>query len=61
MLKEKYNVSAIQVTVPRSGKNGNVGIEANIHIMQKKDRISPESLAKEIEAYDYVIFSIESI
>ena len=61
MLKEKYNVSAIQVTVPRSGKNGNVGIEANIHIMQKKDRISPESLAKEIEGYDYVIFAIESI
>lgn len=61
MLKEKYNVSAIQVTVPRSGKNGNVGIEANIHIMQKKDRISPESLAKEIETNDYVIFAIESI
>ena len=61
MMKEKYNVSAIQVTVPRSGKSGNVGIEANVHIMQKKDRISPESLAKEIETNDYVIFAIESI
>lgn len=61
MLKEQYKVSAIQVTTPRSGKNGNVGIEANVHIMQKKDRISPDSLAKEIEQHDYVIFAIESI
>ncbi len=61
MLKEQYKVSAIQVTTPRSGKNGNVGIEANVHILQKKDKISPELLAKEIEQYDYVIFAIESI
>lgn len=61
MLKETYNVSAIQVTVPRSGKNGNVGIEANVHIMQKKDRIAPDALAKEIEQHEYVIFAIESI
>lgn len=61
MLKEQYKVSAIQVTTPRSGKSGNVGIEANIHIMQKKDRISPDSLAKEIEQNEYVIFAIESI
>lgn len=61
MLKEQYKVSAIQVTTPRSGKSGNVGIEANVHIMQKKDRISPESLSKDIEQHDYVIFAIESI
>lgn len=61
MLKEKYSTSAIQVTVPRSGKNGNVGIEANVHILQKKNRISPDSVAKEIEKFDYVIFAIESI
>ena len=61
MLKETYNVSAIQVTVPRSGKSGNVGIEANVHIMQKKDRIAPDALAKEIEKHEYVIFAIESI
>lgn len=61
MMKEKYNTSAIQVTVPRSGKNGNVGIEANVHILQKKDRISPDAVAKEIESFDYVIFAIESI
>ena len=61
MLKEQYKVSAIQVTTPRSGKNGNVGIEANVHILQKKDRISPDVLAKEIEKNDYVIFAIESI
>jgi len=61
MLKEQYNVSAIQVTVPRSGKSGNVGIEANIHILQRKDKTSPEVLAKEIEKNDYVIYAIESI
>lgn len=61
MLKKKYSTSAIQVTVPRSGKNGNVGIEANVHILQKKDRVSPDTVAKEIEAFDYVIFAIESI
>lgn len=61
MLKSNYNVSAIQVTVPRSGKNGNVGIEANVHILQKKDRIPPEIIAKEIEKNDYVVFAIESI
>ena len=61
MLKEQYNVSAIQVTIPRSGKNGNVGIEANIHILQRKDKLSPDVLAKEIEKNEYVIFAIESI
>ena len=61
MLKENYNTSAIQVTTPRSGKNGNVGIEANVHILQKKDRVSPDVVAKEIEVFDYVIFAIESI
>ena len=61
MLKESYNISDIQVTVPRSGKSGNVGIEANVHISQKKARISPDSIAKDIETHDYVIFAIESI
>ena len=61
MLKEKYSTSAIQVTVPRSGKNGNVGIEANVHILQKKNRVSPDTVAREIEEFDYVIFAIESI
>ena len=61
MLKAKYRTSAIQVTVPRSGKAGNVGIEANVHILQKKNRVSPDAVAREIEANDYVIFAIESI
>ena len=61
MLKSNYNVSAIQVTVPRSGKSGNVGIEANVHILQKKDRIPPDIISNEIEKNDYVVFAIESI
>ena len=61
MLKSSYSVSDVQVTVPRSGKNGNVGIEANVHISQKKARVTPEFIANEIEKHDYVIFAIESI
>ena len=61
MLKASYNVSDIQVTTPRSGKSGNVGIEANIHISPKKARVAPDFIAKEIEANDYVIFALESI
>ena len=61
MLKANYRTSAIQVTVPRSGKAGNVGIEANVHILQKKNRVSPDAVAREIETNDYVIFAIESI
>ena len=61
MLKEKYNVSDVQVTTPRSGKSGNVGIEANVHISQKKSRVSPDVLAREIEQNDYVLFALESI
>ena len=61
MLKSNYNVSDIQVTTPRSGKSGNVGIEANVHISQKKARVYPDELAREIEKNDYVLFALESI
>ena len=61
MLKTTYNVSDIQVTIPRSGKVGNVGIEANVHFSQKKGRISPDVIAREIEKNDYVSFALESI
>lgn len=59
-LSEKYPVSDVQVTPPRSGKAGNVGIEANVHIIGKQ-RTTPDEVARELEKLDFVIFAIESI
>ncbi len=62
MLTEKYRVSDIQVTAPRSNKAGNVGIEANVHVnMTNRARFTPTDMAKEIEKNDYVVFALESI
>ena len=59
-LKEAYDASSIQVTVPRSGKNGNVGIEANIH--NPKNKMSPCEISMKLEEeLEYVVFAIESI
>lgn len=59
-LKEKYDASSIQVTAPRSGKPGNVGIEANIH--NRKNRMAPCEISMQLEKeLEYVVFAIESI
>ncbi len=58
-LTEKYNVSDIQVTTPRSGTTGNVGIEANVHNMDFAT--SPDDVSRHLEELDYVIFALESI
>ena len=59
-LKEKYDASSIQVTSPRSGKPGNIGLEANIH--NPKNRMSPCEISMKLEdELDYVVFAIESI
>ena len=58
-LVEKYNVTDIQVTTPRSGTSGNVGIEANVHNMDFVT--SPDDVSKNLEQLDYVIFALESI
>ncbi len=59
-LCELYPVSDIQVTPPRSGKSGNVGIEGNVHITSGK-HITPDDVAKRLEELDFVIFALESI
>ena len=59
-LKSAFHVSDIQVTPPRSGIQGNVGIEGNVHITSQK-RITPNDVAKALEQYEYVVYSIESI
>ena len=59
-LKEKYDASSIQVTSPRSGKPGNIGLEANIH--NPKNRMTPCEISMKLEdELDYVVFAIESI
>ena len=60
-IKSLYNITDIQVTAPRSAKTGNVGIEANIHTSQNKEKVNPDMIAHEIEKLDNVIFAIESI
>jgi len=58
-LESTYGASGIQVTSPRSGTNGNVGIEANIN--NAKNTTPPTKISKELENLDYVVFAIESV
>jgi putative Mg2+ transporter-C (MgtC) family protein len=59
-LCELYPITDIQVTPPRSGKAGNVGIEGNVHITGTK-HTTPDDVAKRLEELDFVIFALESI
>ena len=59
-LSENYRVTDLQVTSPRSGTQGNVGIEANVHAYDNS-RITPEAMAKKLEELEQVVFAIESI
>ena len=59
LLVEKFHVSDIQVTAPRSGTAGNVGIEANVH--NRDFATSPTEVSATLEAQEYVIFALESI
>ena len=59
LLEANYNVGDIQVTAPRSGTAGNVGIEANVRNSDFKT--SPRKVSLELEENDFVIFALESI
>ena len=52
-----HDVSDIQVTLPRSGTPGNVGIELNVHTSSE----TPEDVSSDYEKLEHVIFAIESI
>lgn len=56
-LSGMFNITDIQVTLPRSGTAGNVGIEINVHTKNE----TPEQVSADIEKLDQVIFAIESI
>ena len=59
LLQERYHVTDVQVTAPRSNTPGNVGIEANIH--NKDFSILPSVVSSELEEEEFVIFALESI
>lgn len=59
-LKTKYSAHDIQVTVPRSGISGNVGIEV-ILVINRKTKQTVSSIIDKINDYPSVVFAIESI
>ncbi len=58
-LEDVYGASGIQVTAPRSGVSGNVGIEVNINNV--KNTNPPAKISAELEELDFVVFAIESV
>ena len=58
-LESAYGASGIQVTAPRSGTSGNVGIEANINNL--KNANPPSKISEELEKLDYIVCAIESV
>ncbi len=59
-LSENYPVTDMQVTSPRSGKDGNVGIEANVHAYNKPG-LTPDGMSNELEKLPEIIYAIESL
>lgn len=61
-LEENFPTTDIQVTPPRSGTQGNVGIEANVHTTAKRySSLTPRTMVAALEELPYVVFAIESI
>lgn len=58
-LSANLTVTDIQVTSPRSGTAGNVGIEANVY--NKNMATSPDDVAHMLEEQEAVVFALESI
>ena len=59
-LKNTYHAHDIQVTVPRSGISGNVGIELSI-IASKKEKMNLEDVINGLHEQEHVVFAIESL
>ncbi len=59
-MTSEYHVADIQVTPPRTGINGNVGIEVVIHAYDNS-QLSPERISEKMETFDEVVYAIESI
>lgn len=59
-LNSAYRSTDIQITPPRSGTVGYVGIELNVH-SSSKTPITPKEVATDLEALEDVVFAIESV
>lgn len=59
-LIENYSVADVQVTPPRSGATGNVGIEVVVHAYDN-EQLTPEYMANKLDELEEVVFAIESI
>ena len=59
-IKTHYRATDVQVTPPRSGTAGSVGIEANIH-PARKQTLTPTMVAQDLEQLEEVVFALESI
>ena len=60
ILKTRFGAHDVQVTVPRSGIVGNVGIESSIFSTKKKP-ILLDDVINNIKVLDYVVFTVESL
>lgn len=58
-MQERWHISDVQITEPRSGTKGNVGIEANIY--NHNFETTPEKITEVLEKEEFVIFALESI
>lgn len=58
-IHQNYDAADLQITAPRSGKDGNVGVEAIID--NSKNTIKLCDVSANLESLDYVVFAIESI
>ena len=59
-ITDNYRATDIQVTPPRSGTTGYVGIEVNIH-PSKKNPFTPSGVSMDLENLEDVVFALESI
>ena len=59
-LKQNYRAHDVQVTVPRSGVSGNVGIEVSVD-SGKRTGVKLKDVINHLETLEYVVFAIESL
>ena len=59
-MSDNYYITDVQVTPPRSGTNGYVGLEANVHPTPGSSP-TPTEISEKMEQLEDVIFALESI
>ena len=59
-ISEKYRITDVQITPPRSGTEKYVGIEANVH-PSGNTYPTPKEVSADVEQLENVVFALESI